>query len=308
MGKTWANVEQIFQNRKINYELKDWLILCYLEGRQFYYSPQTGKWRIKGKRVWQFSQSPEDFIAKAQSYSPPENQSSQSQSRQQKTQRKRKKKKSKKNQKSRKNHYTSSSSDQKRRTGKVDEIRAEFVETFGQDLQQQRERGYKIGWIWYSLLDQFVPTPKEICWLCVVFGYSQWWAFYQIKNLYGQCHREQIFAMIENNRDKWRSYFSNRWGIREESQNQREKRTSRVDRSNGYAFIYRGYLEVLRIDFPFTKEELKSAYRKRALETYPDSGGTASAFREVLPCLPSSFGESMTLDTPWSLTVFDFNY
>ncbi len=52
MGKTWANVEQIFQNREIDYELKDWLILCYLEGRQFYYSPQTGKWRIKGKRAW----------------------------------------------------------------------------------------------------------------------------------------------------------------------------------------------------------------------------------------------------------------
>ena len=50
----------------------------------------------------------------------------------------------------------------------------------------------------------------------------------------------------------------------------------------------------------FTKQELKSAYRKRALETHPDSGGTASAFREVLPCLPSSFGESMTLDTSWS--------
>ncbi len=109
MGKTWANAEQIFPNRKIDYELKDWLILCYLEGRQFDYSPQTGKWRIKGKRAWQFSQSPEDFIAKAQSYSPSGNQSSQSQSRQQKTQRKSEKKKSQKKQKSKKNPYTSSS-------------------------------------------------------------------------------------------------------------------------------------------------------------------------------------------------------
>ena len=286
MAKNWGNVEQIFQNLGINYELKDWLYLCHIEGRQFYYSPQTGKWRIKGKRVWQFSQSPEDFIAKAQSYSPPENQSSQTQSRQQKTQRKSEKKKSekkrsKKNQKSKNNPYTSRSSDQKRRTGKVDEIRAEFVETFGQTLQKQRERGYKIGWIWYSLLEQFVPTPKEICWLCVVFGYSEWWAFYQIKNLYGQCHREQIFAMIEENRDNWRSYFESRWGIREDSQDQREKRTSRMDKSAGYAFIHRGYLEVLRLNFPFTKQELKSAYRKRALETHPDSGGTAEAFRKV---------------------------
>ena len=281
MAKNWGNVEQIFQNLGINYELKDWLYLCHIEGRQFYYSPQTGKWRIKGKRLWQFSQSPEEFIAKAQSYSPPENRASQTKSRQHKTQRKSEKKKSKKTQKSKKNPYTSSSSHQKRRTGRVDEIRSEFVEEFGQYLQQQRERGYKIGWIWYSLLEQFVPTAKEICWLCVVFGYSEWWAFYQIKNLHGQGNREQIFAMIEENRDNWLRDFESRWGIREDSQYQREKRTSRMDKSAGYAFIHRGYLEVLRLNFPFTKQELKSAYRKRALETHPDSGGTAEAFRKV---------------------------
>ena len=72
MAENWGNVAQIFQKSGINYELKDWLYLCEIEGRQFYYLPQTGKWRIKGKRAWQFSSSPEDLIAKAQEYSPPE--------------------------------------------------------------------------------------------------------------------------------------------------------------------------------------------------------------------------------------------
>ena len=278
MAKTWANVERTFQDKGINYQLRDWVYLCQIEGRQFYYSPQTGKWRLKGKRVWQFSLSPIDFIAQATEYSPSENQSNQTEYRQQKTQKKSSKKKS---QKTKQKRSTSSSSDQKRRTGKADEIRSEFLEKFGECLHMQRERHYKIGWIWYSLLDQFVPTSKEICWLCVVFKYSSWWAFHQIKNLYVQVNREQIFAVIEGNRGKWLNYFENRWGIKEESYHKRERRTSRTNRSVGYAFTYRSYLELLRVSFPFTKQELKSAYRKRALETHPDSGGTAEAFREV---------------------------
>ena len=278
MAKTWTNVERTFQDQGISYELRDWVYLCQIEGRQFYYSPQTGKWRIKGKRVWQSSQTPIDFIAQAKEYSPPENKSNQTSDRQQKTQRKSSKKKSKK---TKQKTYTSTSSDNKRKTGKVDEIRSEFLETFGQYLQQQRERHYKIGWIWYSLLDQFVPTPTEICWLCVVFKYSPWWAFHQIKNLYVQVNREEIFAVIDLNRDKWLNYFENRWGIKENSQDHREQRTSRTNQSAGYAFTYRSHLELLRVSFPFTKQELKRAYRLKALETHPDSGGTPEAFREV---------------------------
>ena len=278
MVKTWANVEKIWLDLGISYELRDWFYLCQIEGRQFYYSPQTGKWRIKGKRAWHLSQTPLDFIAQAKEYSPPDSKSNQTSDRQRKTQRKNSTKKS---QKSQKKTGSSSSSDQKRRTGKVDEIRFEFLEKFGELLQQQRKHRYKIGWIWYSLLDQFVPTPREICWLSVVFKYSPWWAFHQIKKLYLYANRQQILATIEENCDNWLRYFESRWGIREKNQDQREKRTSKTNESAGYAFTYRSYLSRLKINFPFTKEELKSAYRREALKTHPDSGGTAEAFREV---------------------------
>ncbi len=266
MAKTWANVEKTFQDAGINYQLRNWFYLCQIEGRQFYYSPKTGKWRLKRKRVWLFSQNTIDFIAQAKEYLPPENQKKSSNNQRTRTK-----------QKSR----TSSSSDQQRRTGQVDEIRSEFLEKFGQCLSRQRERNYKMGWIWYSLLEQFVPTPQEICWLCVVFKYSPWWAYHKIKDLYVEVNREQIFAVMDLNRDNWLNYFENRWGIKEDSQDKREQRTSRRNQSAGFAFTYRSYLELLRVSFPFTQQELKSAYRKRALETHPDSGGTAEAFREV---------------------------
>ena len=266
MAKTWADVERTFQDAGINYQLRNWFYLCQIEGRQFYYSPKTGKWRLKRKRFWQLSQNTIDFIAQAKEYSPPENQKKSSNNQRTRTK-----------QKSR----TSSSSEQKRRTGQVDEIRSEFLEKFGQCLVQQRERNYKMGWIWYSLLEQFVPTPQEICWLCVVFKYSPWWAYHKIKDLYVEVNREQIFAVMDLNRDNWLNYFENRWGIKEDSQDKREQRTSRTNQAAGYAFTYRSYLELLRVSFPFTQQELKSAYRKRALETHPDSGGTAEAFREV---------------------------
>lgn len=276
MAKNWHNLEQIFQYLGINYELRDWCYLCVIQSRQFYYSPQTGKWRIKGKRVWQFSSSPWDFMARAQVYEPPETQYAQ-----QNSQRKSSNQKSEKDSKSKRNSYGSNSSKQKRRTGKVDEIRCEFITEFAKYLQQQRKKGYKIGWIWYCLLDQFRPTELEICWLCVVFKYSPWWAFYQVKNLYGRANKKQVFWIIEENRHHWLEYFESRWGIREENQSQREKRTSKMNQPTGYTSIYQGYLELLKLNFPFSKQELKRAYRKRALETHPDSGGTAEVFREV---------------------------
>ena len=277
MAKTWANVERIFLEMGISYSLRDWFYLCQIEGRQFYYSPQTGKWRIKGKRVWHLSQTPLEFIRMAKEYSPPENKSNQTDEGQHSHQRKSSKKKS---HKSKQKTRTNSSSNQQRRTFK-DEIRSEFLEKFGSLLQQQRKHHYKIGWIWYSMLDQFVPTPREICWLCVVFKYSPWWAFHKIKNQYHYANRKQIFATIEENCDNWLNYFENRWGVKEDGHQKREQRSSRTNESAGYAFTYGSYLSLLRINFPFTKQELKSAYRKRALETHPDSGGTAEAFREV---------------------------
>ncbi len=70
--------------------------LCLIEGRHFYYSPSSGKWRMKGKRPWLPSSSPSDFITMAKVYSPPNYHSRASQSHQQKTSTKPKKKKQQK--------------------------------------------------------------------------------------------------------------------------------------------------------------------------------------------------------------------
>ena len=278
MTKTWADVETTFKDAGISYSLRGWLYHCEIKGRKFYYSPQSGKWRVKGKRAWQQSKSTRDFIAQALRYSPPENKSSQSESRQQKTQKKSSKKKTQNN---KQKSYSYSGSEERRKTANLHEIRAEFLDQFGEYLEKQRERNYKIGWIWYCLVEDFLLTPMEICWLSVVFEYSPRWAFYQIQSFYLNIDREVIFEIIDSNKDKWLNQFKKRWGVSKDSQNQREKRTSQTNESSRYSFMYQSYLELLRVSFPLTKQELKSAYRKRALETHPDSGGTASAFREV---------------------------
>jgi hypothetical protein len=282
MVKTWANVEKVFKFLKINYEQRDWFYLCEIKGRLFYYSPQTGKWRVKGKRVWHPSHGLLDFIGMAQKYSPPRNNFNQTSEDPKKNQRKNSKKKSSK---TKQNNQRKSSSNQKRKTGKVDEIRSEFLERFGQLLEQQREHNYKIGWIWYCLIRDFVPTPQEICWLCVVFEYSEYWAFYKIKDFYLHVNREQVFATIEKNRNRWLNYFQNRWGSKNKNQakkeQQREQQSNRSNQFTEYPFSHQHYLSLLKISYPFTKQELKSAYRKMALQTHPDSGGTTEAFREV---------------------------
>ena len=68
MEKNWPDVEKIFKDAGIDYEQKEWFYLCLIKGRQFYYSPQTGKWRVKGKRPWGKTQSPQEFLASAFKY------------------------------------------------------------------------------------------------------------------------------------------------------------------------------------------------------------------------------------------------
>ncbi len=71
MVENWVKIEHIFRASGINFELRSWVYFCVIESRPFYYSPRTGKWRLKGKKVWYNSKNPEDFIAKALAYSPP---------------------------------------------------------------------------------------------------------------------------------------------------------------------------------------------------------------------------------------------
>ncbi len=291
MEKTWPDLEKIFQDAGISYEQKEWFYLCQIKGRYFYYSPQTGKWRVKGKRAWKKSRSPQDFLRSAFKYSPPQKEP-QSNSSEGNTNTNSSQKQTKKN---KQKTYTDSSKQQERKTSTVDEIRTEFLERFGHYLCQQRQRKYKIGWIWYKLLEEFVPTPREICWLSVIFRYSPYWAIRQIRDLYLKANSKQICAIIEVNQNKWLNDFEKRWGWnsqeREDNKQQynreqykRKERTHQSKQANEYSFVYRMYqahFEILKISFPLTKQELKTAYRKRALETHPDSGGTAEQFREV---------------------------
>jgi DnaJ domain len=283
VAKTEINIEEFFTNVGIKWDKKEWLYLCHLEGRQFYYSPRTGKWRMKGKRSWQFSQSPEDFTNQALQYLPPNSRANQTSNNEPKNQQKTsdQKTQTKRKKPPKYSDYSSHFRNEQFNSENVQGIRLQFLETFGEFLKIQRERGYKLGWIVHCLLKQYVLTPEEICWLCVVCGYSPGWAFHQIKNTYGRANWEGILKLIEENQDRWWDNVKTRWGIEDNQKYQRDKEYQKRNKFSQDTFSYESYLKTLKISFPFTKEELKTAYRKRALETHPDTGGTGEDFRAV---------------------------
>ncbi len=261
MKKDWRNVEKTFLELGIDYELKDWLYWCKVNDREFYYSPQKGKWKLKGSRAWQQSESTVDFINQAKNYSPPDRT---------KYQQKKTSKKSNSN-----NRKKKQSTRTKNQTGNNYDLREKFLYRFEQHLMIQRERNYKVGWIWRSLMSSFKLTVAEICWMSVVFDYSPWWAYYQIKNLGIHISHEEVFRIIDSNRNHWLRYFKSRWG------GWNEEQSNNSNKSTNKTLPHKYHLEVLQLSFPFTKEELKSAYRIKSLETHPDTGGTAEAFRRV---------------------------
>lgn len=304
MQRDWSEIEYIFREKGIYFELRDWFYYCLIEDRYFYYSPQKGKWRMKGKRAWHTSKSPEDFMAQAKVYSPPDYQYKQH-STQQKTSAKKKKKAQQKQtkqktyysyQSSYSDYYSSRSKQKKQKSKELKGIREEFLRVFEFFLEKQRENGYKIGWIWYKLIEDFLPSPLEICWLSVIFKYSPQWAVYKIQSLYKAVDQSTILQLIRIHKKEWQRYFQERWGVQQEyqehqyrqqyqeyqRQRQRQQKTgSDCKEHKGQTFAHQSYLNILGLTFPFTRKELKRAYRRRALETHPDSGGTASAFRSV---------------------------
>ncbi len=293
MTTTWSTVEQFFKESGIKCSLRGLTYLCQIEGRQFYYSPNTGKWRIKGKRVWKFSDNPQDFLNQARNYSPPNYQRNPHRESESKTDQNHRGGQKKRNQTSKQKKRNNTSKQRKdsrsHNTHKnfnshnFTEIRPEFLSAFGQALSQQRQRGYKIGWIWYAIEKKLVPTPGEICWLSVVFDYSIGWAFHHIKDLYGYADYSAIASVIQTYRTTWLHYFNTRWEADNTHRSQREqqRQQTKSSHSSKRTFPYQNYLDALNISFPVTPEELKSAYRKRAKETHPDLGGTAEAFRQV---------------------------
>ncbi len=302
MHKNWVEIESIFRSLGIYFELQDWLYFCLIEGRYFYYSPQTGKWRIKGKGLWLTSNSLLDFIAQAKVYSPPDSKSrtSERQSSKKKSAKKQKSSSNKKKKSQKKTQSKSYSYNYQNSGQGCDGIRPEFLSVFGEYLEKQRERGYKIGWIWYKLIEECIPSKLEICWLSVVFDYSDGWAFHKIREVHGYAEPGSVSATIKKYKLEWLSYFEQRWGVSEQQEKQQEykehkqykerrkyqeQKTSdsrqRQHRSTASTFAHQAYLQLLGLTLPFTMKELKSAYRRMALQVHPDAGGSAEAFRQV---------------------------
>ncbi len=304
MQEHWVKIEYTFRMEGIYFELRTQFYLCLINNRYFYYSPNTGKWRLKKVRVWQHSADPEDFIAKAKIYSPPHSSNSSSQSQQkQSNHTKEKKRQSQSN-----NHsYSSKSnpgSEHRQYSSKdVENIRSEFLDLFDFYLKKQRKRGYRIGWIWYKILEEFIPSKLEICWLSVIFGYSSGWAFHKIRDVHGYAEPSSIAATIKKHQIQWLCYFEQRWGIFEQQEKQQEykqhkqyqerkqykqqKTSDSRNKSKGQhsstasTFAHQAYLQLLGLTLPFTMKELKTAYRRMALQAHPDAGGSAEAFRQV---------------------------
>ncbi len=293
MTTLFEEVEQFFRTEGIPCELKGLFFLCSLDGRQFYYSPNTGKWRLKGKRIWLKSVTPFDFVVQARQYSPPnyqEKSKSYKKSQSRSSQRKQQKRHSQSRNYSRNyydyranNHQTYSN----KNTNRPHELRSEFIEIFEQCLIQQRIRGYKLGWVWLTLVKQIIPTTLEICWLGVVFGYSVGWAYYKIKEFYGEFDYHLLANVIKDNQQRWLHYFLRTWGTHQNQQQQQRQQQQRQQQHNNQrttnqrSFAYQHYLDALKLTYPVTLSELKRAYRQRAKETHPDLGGTAEAFRQV---------------------------
>lgn len=203
-----------------------------------------------------------DFINQAKVYSPP----GRTKSQQSKTN-------SKSNYSNRNSKQNNNSRKSRENSYKVSET---FLARFEYYLIIQRKQGYNTAWIWRSLIDNYELTTTEICFLCVVFDYSPWWAYYKAKEHGVGLSKNEIFRIIDLNQSYWLRCFRNRWGGWNQETSNNGNSTTPPPPSP-----YQYHLQLLQLKFPFTKEELKSAYRRKSLETHPDAGGTAEAFRKV---------------------------
>lgn len=147
MKKDWRNVERTFLENGIYFTLRNWFYLCKIDNREFYYSPQKDKWRLKGSRIWHQSKDTTDFINQASIYSPSD------------------RTKYNQNKASSKSDYNSHNSKHNDNSYTQDnyEVREAFLDRFEHYLVIQRERGYKVAWIWRSLMERYELTAAEIC-------------------------------------------------------------------------------------------------------------------------------------------------
>ena len=300
--KTWLDIEKIFQSAQIEYQQRNWLFLCKIDGAEFYYSPQKQKWRLKETRAWQFTDSAQSFVAEAKEYLQVKKEAESKKSHQKSTNNrttssKRNTRQTKQQKKTKKTTEKANSTKNNRQTKwdkkqTADVVRTEFLELFAEKFKLGIERGYKPAWIWNSLINDYLLTPSEVCWLCTVFDYKPGWAYHKLKYQYPSITYQDILATIFLYKDDWLDYFNRRWDFstydrakqdyeekwREDWNRQRHYHsTTQTERAPGYQV----YLDILQISYPFSKQELKSAYRKQAMATHPDTGGTPESFRRV---------------------------
>ena len=296
MKTLFEEVQQFFDSQDIPCTLKGLFYLCSVDERQFYYSPNTGKWRFKGQSIWFKSSTPYDFLHQARQYSPPNYQEKYRSSQKdpyKKHQRQKKRSSQRKEYHRYSSHYHSHSTSNSKHSQRPDGLSAEFIDVFEQCLFQQRLKGYKLGWLWHTLIKSVTPTPIEICWLSVVLNYSPGWAYHKIKDFSGYIDYQRLLNVIQDHRHLWLQYFQHHWGPHQQHQShQRQQHQSHQKHhqrqqqhhhssTQQSTFPYQHYLDALNLSYPITREQLKCAYRQKAKETHPDLGGSPEAFRLI---------------------------
>lgn len=104
-----------------------------------------------------------------------------------------------------------------------------------------KELGYKPGWAWYRMLEQVrFFYFDELLLAADILGYRRGWA--------------------------WQQY--QRIGMPDPEPSSQHTTTDPINRA----------LQLVGVCKPFTLEQLKAAYRKKALEAHPDTGGSHEAF------------------------------
>ncbi len=297
MKTLFEEVRQFFDSQDIPCTLKGFLYLCSVDERQFYYSPNTGKWKIKGQSRWFKSSTPYDFLVQARQYSPPNYQEKYRSSQKdpyKKNQRQKKRSSSQKQSYSHSSNYYYSYYSSTKHFQRPDGLSAEFINIFEQCLLEQRFKGYKVGWLWHNLIKSFTPSAIEICWLSVILDYSPGWAYHKIKDFFGYIEYQAILTVIQDHRHLWLEYFHRNWSPHQQHQqhqqhqshqshqsHQRQHQHQQHSHTKQKTNPYQDYLDALNLCYPLTKEQLKSAYRRKAKETHPDMGGSSEAFRLV---------------------------
>jgi hypothetical protein len=123
----------------------------------------------------------------------------------------------------------------------------EFLQDLKWLRQVQLKRGYKRGWIYHQLRQKFDLGLIELELIAAFLGYHPGWVEYEWEKL------------------------QHKSGSYEPQSQQRESIPRRLKQP----------LLLLGLEFPFTKEQLVSAYRRMTLSNHPDGGGDAKSFISI---------------------------